>query len=1174
MAHSDFVHLRVHSAYSLSEGAVRVKDLVKRCQDLAMPAVAITDSNNLFGAMEFSLSAAGAGVQPIIGAQVSLSRSLEEHPPGKEPAPDKIALMVQNEQGYQNLLKLISKAFMESGDGEDAQVDYDDLERWNEGLLLLSGGPDGPINQALGRDQAAQALQSLQRLQSIYPGRFYIELQRHNLEAEELVEDRLIDLAYEHDLPLVATNDAFFLDEDMFEAHDALLCIAEGAYVAQDERRRVTPEHRFKTAEEMKALFADVPEAIQNTLVVARRCAYRPVPIDPILPAYDTEGGRTETEELRAQSFEGLEHRLEKNVFLDSHSADEKASLRKEYEERLEFELGIIEQMGFPGYFLIVSDFIKWAKEQGIPVGPGRGSGAGSLVAYSLLITDLDPIRWGLLFERFLNPERVSMPDFDVDFCQDRRDEVIRYVQEKYGRDRVAQIITFGKLQARAALRDVGRVLQLPFGQVDRICKLVPNNPANPTTLSEALEIEPRLKEEQASDENTARMIEIALKLEGLYRHASTHAAGVVIGDRPLDELVPLYRDPRSDMPVTQFNMKFVEQAGLVKFDFLGLKTLTVMATAEKFIRRHTPDFELAALHLEDEPAYKVMAAGETVGVFQLESQGMRDALKKLRPDRFEDVIAMVSLYRPGPMENIPSYINRKKGEEDPDYLHDSLKPILEETFGIMIYQEQVMQIAQVLSGYSLGGADMLRRAMGKKIKEEMDKQRKIFVQGAKEKGVDPKQADNIFDLVNKFAGYGFNKSHAAAYALIAYYTAYLKANHPVEFMAASMTFDMTNTDKLNVFRQELDRMGIALLPPDINASRATFNVEDLPPEALVPPKDADPDLPPPKVPTNPKGVRYALGAVRNVGAAAMDLLVAGRKEEGPFASVAEFARRIDSKSVNKRLIENLAAAGAFDELNSNRCQVHKGAETIVRHAATVASEREMGQFNLLGSSGHEDTIKLPAVPDWPSNEKLQAEFAAIGFYLSAHPLDAYGRMLQRKKVVTFADLPKAAATNAGRQTLAGIVLAKQERTSKRGNRFAFVSLSDSTGVFEVTLFSETLGRCRDLLEGGKPLLVQVSVERQPEGDDLRLTAQDFEDLDEALAKTAAGLKIYANSTDPLSHLNAILQRERKGRGKMDLVLSLENGREVELELPGSYALSSGGRQAIKSIPGLVVEDT
>tara|TARA_R110002072_G_scaffold36053_11_gene106156 strand:- start:70 stop:3594 length:3525 start_codon:yes stop_codon:yes gene_type:complete len=1174
MAHSNFVHLRVHSAYSLSEGAVRIKDLVKRCQALSMPAVAVTDSNNLFGALEFSLSAAAAGLQSIIGAQIALRRSLEDHPPGKEPPPDKVVLLVQDDRGYRNLLKLVSKAFMESGDGEDAQVDYDDLARWSDGLLLLSGGPDGPINRALARSHDALALQALRRLKEIYPGRCYLELQRHNLEVEEQVEDRLIALAYAHDLPLVATNDVFFLDADMYEAHDALLCIAEGAYVAQEDRRRVTPEHRFKTAEEMKTLFADVPEAIQNTLVVAQRCAYRPEPIDPILPAFDTSGGRTEKEELRAQSFEGLARRLENNVFTAQHSAEEVAALRKQYEDRLAFELGIIEQMGFPGYFLIVSDFIKWAKAQEIPVGPGRGSGAGSLVAYSLLITDLDPIRWGLLFERFLNPERVSMPDFDVDFCQDRRDEVIRYVQQKYGRDRVAQIITFGKLQARAALRDVGRVLQLPFGQVDRICKLVPNNPASPTTLAEALKIEPRLKAEQTSDDNAARMIEIALKLEGLYRHASTHAAGVVIGDRPLDELVPLYRDPRSDMPVTQFNMKFVEQAGLVKFDFLGLKTLTVMATAERFIRRHTPEFQLSALDLEDKPAYRIMAAGETVGVFQLESQGMRDALKKLRPDRFEDVIAMVSLYRPGPMENIPSYINRKKGDEEPDYLHESLQPILEETFGIMIYQEQVMQIAQVLSGYSLGGADMLRRAMGKKIKEEMDKQRKIFVAGAKAKGVDAKKADTIFDLVNKFAGYGFNKSHAAAYALIAYYTAYLKANYPVEFMAASMTFDMTNTDKLNIFRQELNRMGVALLPPDINASRANFNVETLPPEALIAPKNPDPELPPVKLPTHPMAVRYALGAVRNVGAAAMEQLVSGRESQGVFVSVAEFARRVDAKSVNKRLIENLASAGAFDCLNANRHQVYKGAETIVRHAATVASEREAGQFSLLGSSGHEDSIKLPAVPDWPATERLQFEFAAIGFYLSAHPLDAYGRMLQRKHVVSFADLPRAAALNAGRQTLAGIVISKQERTSKRGNRFAFVSLSDSSGVFEVTLFSETLGRCRDLLESGKPLLVQVSVERQPDGDDLRLTAQDFEDLDDALAKTAAGLKIFTHSSDPLAQLKAILAHEKKGRGKLNLVLSLDNGREAEMELPGSYALSPAGRQAIKAISGLVVEDT
>ncbi|HLS67887.1 MAG TPA: DNA polymerase III subunit alpha, partial [Kiloniellales bacterium] len=760
---------------------------------------------------------------------------------------------------------------------------------------------------------------------------------------------------------------------------------------------------------------------------------------------------------------------------------------------------------------------------------------------------------WGLLFERFLNPERVSMPDFDIDFCQERRDDVIRYVQERYGRDKVAQIITFGKLQARAVLRDVGRVLQLPYGQVDRLCKLVPNNPANPVTLQQALDGEPQLQAAREEDETVGRMIDIALELEGLYRHASTHAAGVVIGDRPLDELIPLYRDPRSDMPVTQFNMKFVELAGLVKFDFLGLKTLTVLARARDLIREHQPDFDLDSLPLDDPRAYQLMARGDTVGIFQLESAGMRDALKRLKPDRFEDVIAMVALYRPGPMENIPSYIRRKSGEEEPDYLHETLEPILKETFGIMIYQEQVMQIAQELAGYSLGAADLLRRAMGKKIKEEMDAQREIFVRGSVERGVPQAKAEAIFEQVNKFAGYGFNKSHAAAYALVAYQTAYLKANYPVEFMAAIMTYDMGNTDKLNLFRQELDRLRLKLLPPDVNHSFADFAVEPLP--------------------EGGKAIRYALGAIKNVGATAMKQLIEERQGKGAFKSLGDFARRLDARSINKRAIENLVCAGALDSLESNRQRSYLAAESIVRHAASTANERQSGQFNLLGAANQPESLKLQTVPDWPAMERLQREFDALGFYLSAHPLDSYRNLLQRRRVVAVADLPTAVLGGQSRQVLAGIVVAKQERTSRKGSRFAFVQLSDASGLFEVTCFSETLGRCRMLLEGGKPLLVTVTVERSGEGGDLRLTAHDFEDLEEALAKTAAGIKVFLREAQPVIELKQLLERERRGRGRVTMVLALEDDREVEIDLPGGYALSPSGRQAIKSLSGLVVED-
>ncbi|MDP6259982.1 MAG: DNA polymerase III subunit alpha, partial [Rhodospirillales bacterium] len=752
---------------------------------------------------------------------------------------------------------------------------------------------------AEGQNNAAEEL--LLRLKEIFADRLYVEIQRHNLPVEIKIEGALIDLAYKHDLPLITTNECFFDTEDLYEAHDALICIDAGAYIDQLDRRRLTVDHRFKSPQEMRALFADLPEAVDNTLVVAERCAVMSEPHDPLLPNAPKESGngdRSDAEVLFELAKAGLAVRLKAQVYQDGMDKAAKETAGKPYIERLEYELGVIEEMGFSGYFLIVADFIKWSKKHEIPVGPGRGSGAGSVVAWALTITDLDPLRFGLLFERFLNPERISMPDFDIDFCQDRRDEVIRYVQDKYGDDRVAQIITFGTLQPRAALRDVGRVLQMPYPQVDRICKLVPNNPAAPVTLQRAIDGEPALQEEIATDDRVAKLVDIAKRLEGLYRHASTHAAGVVIGDRPLDELVPLYRDPRSDMPVTQFSMKWVEPAGLVKFDFLGLKTLTVLAKTLEHLKTRGIEIDINDLPFDDPATFEILGKGDTTGVFQLESSGMRDILRNMKPDSFEDIIAIVALYRPGPMDNIPSYIRRKHGEEEPDYLYPNLEPILKETYGIMIYQEQVMQIAQELAGYSLSGADLLRRAMGKKIKAEMDAQRKTFVEGSVAKSVPEQKASDIFDQVAKFAGYGFNKSHAAAYALVAFQTAYLKANYQVEFMAASMTLDIQNTDKLYTFKQELERLDIDLLPPSINKSDVMFRVEET----------ADGDA-----------VRYALAAIKNVGEGAMKTIIDDRDKNGDYKDVSDLANRLDTKSINKRQIENLIRSGTLDVLNPNR---------------------------------------------------------------------------------------------------------------------------------------------------------------------------------------------------------------------------------------------------------------
>jgi DNA polymerase-3 subunit alpha len=1143
MKHADFVHLRVHSAYSLSEGAIKNKQLIDLCKRNSMPAVAVTDTGNLFGAMEFTGYAKDAGIQPITGCQLGVARDRDPHQT-QIPAPDQIVLLVQNETGYANLMKLSSRAYLEGEPGTAPQVPFEALADHAEGLIALSGGPKGVIGRLLLEGQDAEAAEMTRRLAAIYPGRFYIELMRHGMEEEARSEEGLINLAYEMNLPLVATNDVYFSDEGMYQAHDALLCIAGGTYVAETNRRKVTREHRFKSAPEMRVLFADLPEAVDNTLVIARRCAYMPPARKPILPAFSD--GKSEDDVLREMARKGLDERL---AVLDLAAEDQKP-----YRDRLEFELDVIIQMGFPGYFLIVAEFIQWAKSEGIPVGPGRGSGAGSVVAWSLTITDLDPLRWGLLFERFLNPERVSMPDFDIDFCQDRREEVIRHVQERYGRDKVGQIITFGKLQARAAVRDVGRVLQMPYGQIDRLSKLIPNNPANPITLKEAIEGERQLRNAMDEDPSVKRLMEVAMKLEGLYRHASTHAAGVVIGDRPLDQLVPMYRDPRSDMPVTQFNMKDVEKAGLVKFDFLGLKTLSVLRTADELLRQRGIELDIDHLPLDDENTFTMLGKGDATGVFQLESSGMRDVLRKLKPDRFEDIIAVVALYRPGPMDNIPKYINCKHGREEPDYLHPSLEGILKETFGIMIYQEQVMQIAQVLSGYSLGGADLLRRAMGKKIKEEMEAQRKLFVDGAVERKVKADKAAEIFDQVNKFAGYGFNKSHAAAYAFVSYQTAWLKANYPVEFFAASMTYDMGNTDKLNAFRQELNRIGIKLLQPDVNKSQPTFAVE----------QQADGSL----------AVRYALGAIKNVGMGPVENLVRMRAAGGPFKSLEDFCERVDSRGLNKRQLENLVLAGGFDSLNPNRRQVHDCVEQMLRQAIAAQEARASSQSSMFAETA-QVRLTLPPIPDWLPMERLQNEFGAIGFYLSAHPLDSYGASLARLDVVAFADLPQwLRARGATRAKVAGLVVGKQERTSAKGNRFAFIQLTDASGMFEATIFSERLTAAREMLEPGRALL--LSVDCRQEEDSLRLMVNEVASLDNAAAATAAGLKIFLKEPGPVDGIKQILTKAGRGKGKIELILDLpEQHREVDVVLKDRIAVSPQVRSAIRAIPGVLeVMDT
>ncbi|WP_024518736.1 DNA polymerase III subunit alpha [Bradyrhizobium sp. Tv2a-2] len=1163
MSSAGFVHLHVHSAYSLLKGSIKIAKLGELAKADRQPALALTDTDNMFGALEFSDKMAGYGIQPIVGCELAVDFG-DTDPNARNAtavaAPARIVLLAAREEGYRHLMRLNSRAFLETPTHQAPHIKFDWLNEGVEGLIALTGGPDGPVSLALQHDQQALAAQRCERLARLFGDRLYVELQRHGIDRERRIEGGLIDIAYDKGLPLVATNEPYFAASDDYEAHDALLCIAGGHLIADAERHQLTNDHRFKTRAEMAVLFADIPEALASTIEIAERCSFRPRTRKPILPLFTVGAGSSaedavtaEAAELKRQAEEGLRRRLTVHGMAPGMTDED-------YQKRLAFELDVITRMKYAGYFLIVSDFIKWAKAHDIPVGPGRGSGAGSLVAWVLTITDLDPMRFGLLFERFLNPERVSMPDFDIDFCQDRRGEVISYVQQRYGRDQVAQIITFGTLQARGVLRDVGRVLQMPYGQVDKLTKLVPQNPAAPITLAAAIEGEPKLQAFRDEDPVVARAFDIAMRLEGLTRHASTHAAGIVIGDRPLSELVPLYRDPKSDMPVTQFNMKWVEPAGLVKFDFLGLKTLTVLDVAVKLLKQRNIDVDLATTAIDDAPSYQMLARGDVVGVFQVESQGMRRALIDMRPDRFEDIIALVALYRPGPMANIPTYCARKHGEEEPEYLHPLLEPILKETFGVIIYQEQVMQIAQVMAGYSLGDADLLRRAMGKKIRAEMEKQRAIFVAGSVKNGVPKGQAETIFELLAKFADYGFNKSHAAAYALVSYHTAFMKAHYPVEFIAASMTLDLNNTDKLSEFRSEAQRLGIKVEPPSINHSGATFEVSE-------------------------GKIHYALAALKGVGPQAVEQIVEERRRKGPFTSLADFASRVSPRAINKRIIESLAAAGAFDVLEKNRARVFAGADAILAACQRSHEAASSGQNDMFGNAADAPTIILPQVEPWLPAERLRREYDAIGFFLSGHPLDDYATVLKRLRVQSWAEFSRAVKTGATAGKVAATVVSRMERRTKTGNKMGIIGLSDPTGHFEAVLFSEGLAQYRDLLEPGGAVLLQLGAELQ--GEDVRARVLHAEPLDDAAAKTQKGLRIFLRDTKPLDSIARRLAGgegapanggavkgpapgPRNGEGEVSLVMMLDLETEIELKLPGRFKVSPQIAGAIKAVSGVV----
>jgi DNA polymerase-3 subunit alpha len=1157
MPHETFVHLRVQSAYSMLEGAMQPKDVVKACRKQGLPAVAITDRNNMFGAMEFSDYAKAEGVQPIMGSLLAVER------PGnndRRAQYDWLVLLAQDEAGYANLIELVSRAHL-SGDGSEApHLKLSGLYGHTEGLIALTAGAEGALARLLAEEQHAAARAYLADLEELFPDRLYLEIARCDQEIELKSEAALIDLAYERDLPLVATNPVAFADPSYQEAHDVMLCIADGAYVETKERRRSCRQGWMKGAAAMRELFADLPEAIDNTLVVAQRCSVMAPARPPILPslAGDREG---EAQLLIEQARVGLEARFARLGLAGDDTTP--------YRERLDFELNVINNMGFAGYFLIVADFIQWAKGQGIPVGPGRGSGAGSVVAWALTITDLDPLSLGLLFERFLNPERVSMPDFDIDFCETRRGEVIDYVQQKYGSAQVAQIITFGKLKARAVLKDVGRVLQMPYGQVDRLAKLVPNHPTDPWTLERAINGVPELAAEAKGEPAVQRLLDLAKKLEGLPRHSSTHAAGVVIGDRPLSQLVPMYRDPRSDMGVTQFDMKWVEKAGLVKFDFLGLKTLSVLQRAIDLLAKRHIALDLSALRLDDPRVYELLQRGDTVGVFQLESEGMRRTLAAVRPTNFGDIIALVSLYRPGPMDNIPLFGARKNGREKIEYPHPLLKDILAETYGIFVYQEQVMQAAQVLAGYSLGQADLLRRAMGKKIQAEMDAQRATFVTGCAANDISEAKANELFDLIDKFAGYGFNKSHAAAYALVAYHTAWLKAHHPVEFFAASMAYDIALTDKLAIFMDDMRRSGVTCLPPCLNRSEADFSVECTGPDRYA--------------------VRYALGALKGVGEKAMTELVAERAANGRFETLGAFVSRVDPKLLNKRQIECLVAAGAFDGFADwHRAELHAGTDVILRRAVELAESKVTGQESLFGGgAAGGDTAEADAslrqsitrTAEWNLARTMAQEKDAFGFFFSGHPIDQWRHVLEAQGVRSYAEICAAGGPRDGGKTsaaMAGMVEEVRWRTpqngggGRSGNRYLLVNLTDASGSYIASCFDEEAQAAVEAAaKSGEPSLVSAELGWRAGEDQPRVTIRGISPLAAVAKRQRSRLILDLDTISAIDGLSMLRELSGAGRSEVQVRVPIAGGRYASLSLGRDFAIDVETREQLERVPNV-----
>ena len=1126
---SEAINLKIHSQFSICEGAVKINQLSEFCKKNNISAVGICDNENLSGALEFSNELSKFGIQPIIGTNIFLKEIVEN-----EIFYGKISLFAKNNTGYKNLLKLSSKSYLNLKDDDvKPNISLDLLKKYSDGIIVLVGGSRSFFSDLFVRNKDYFCTDKIYELKKVFYQNIYIEIQRHNEPHEAQLERKLIKIASELQIPLIGTNEVFYLSKNVHAAHDAYICVGQKSYVNEKNRLKYSDKHYFMQPQELTELFKDLPDALENNRNFKYRFSYYPKKNKPLLP-YFVDDNRDVNEVLKKKAQLGLIERLEKFVYPRLDNKTNKEDIKKLYETRLNYEVTVISNMKFSGYFLIVSDYINWAKSNNIPVGPGRGSGAGSLVAWCLSITDLDPIRFGLIFERFLNPDRISMPDFDIDFCQEGRDEVIKYVKDKYP-NKVAQIITFGKLQARMALRDIGRVLGLPYGRVDQLCKMIPFDPSRPLSLAESIAIEPRLQKEEKNDPVIKKLIDYSLQLEGLYRNVATHAAGVVIGDRNLNEIVPLYKDLSSTLPipVTQFDMKSSEEIGLVKFDFLGLKTLTVIKKTIQFIHKDDPSFDISKIDLSDQKTFKLLSSGETMGIFQLESSGMREVLKQLKPNKFEDIIALVALYRPGPMQNIPTYIARKHGKEQPDYLHEKLKNILKETYGVIIYQEQVMQIAQALSDFSASKADILRKAMGKKKSAEMERQKKDFIDGAVINGISKEQAVYIFQLVEKFAQYGFNKSHAAAYALIAFQTAYLKTHFPIYFFCASMNTELSNTDKLNLFYEELKRLKIDIRPPNINYSYAEF------------------------LPRN-KTIYYALSAIKAVGYEAISNIVKEREKNGIFNSISNFLSRTESKNLNKLQLEGLIKSGSLDTLDQNRKKLYENVPDYIKQSKS-SDETNSDNQNLLFDKEFQENDNINkhnnTIADWDQNDKIKKEFESIGFFVGEHPLKSNLGILKQFKVLSYIDFKIDNKSNEG--MIAGTLISIQEKKTAKGNPYAIIKFVDLSSMFELFIFSEKLVENRNNLSVGNSFLIKVKKEKNKDGIE-RVNLDNIFLIDNLKNKNIEKVTFKIKN---LSSLSLIKDRlKQKGSSKVNIIF------EDKSAAIYSFTLNSGFRVLQKDI--------